>query len=172
MNHTNRGFTLIEVLIVVAIMGMLILISYPSIMNSLETRGLENTARDIQSSMQIAKFQAVKTRINHRIRFSNTTGPWFFAIERQAPNGTWATMHGSIPKSISGKFTVTLNLPAALPAGKTVTFSAMGMISDFVTTLNSIVLESAKLKRGRQPDQRTIIVYAGGSLRYLKSTSG
>ncbi len=116
MNHTNRGFTLIEVLIVVGIMGMLMLISYPSIMNSLETRGLENTARDIQSSMQVAKFQAVKTRINHRIRFSNTTGPWFFAIERQAPDGTWATMHGSIPKSISGKFTLTLNLPAALPA--------------------------------------------------------
>ena len=167
MNHTKRGFTLIEVLVVVGIMGMLMVISYPSIMNSLETRGLENTARDIQSSMQVAKFQAVKTRINHRIRFSNTTGPWFFAIERQAPDGTWATMHGSIPKSISRKFTLTLNLPAA----KTVTFSAMGMISDFVTTLNSIVLESAKLKSSRQPDRRSIIVYAGGSLRYLKSKS-
>jgi prepilin-type N-terminal cleavage/methylation domain-containing protein len=168
MNYTNRGFTLIEVLIVVAITGMLILISYPSIMNSLETRGLENTARDIQSSMQVARFQAVKTRINHRIRFSNTTGPWFFAIERQSPDGTWNTMHGSIPKSISNKFTVTLNLPVT----NTVTFSAMGMISDFVTTLNSIVLESAKLKGNRQPDRRSIIVYAGGSLRYLKSTSG
>ena len=168
MNHTNRGFTLIEVLVVVAIMGMLMLISYPSIMNSLETRGLENAARDIQSSMQVARFQAVKTRINHRIRFSNTTGPWFFAIERQAPDGTtWATMHGSIPKSISRKFTLTLNLPAA----HTVTFSAMGMISDFVNNLNSIVLESAKLTGYHQPDRRSIIVYAGGSLRYLKSTS-
>jgi prepilin-type N-terminal cleavage/methylation domain-containing protein len=168
MNHTNRGFTLIEVLVVVGIMGMLMLISYPSIMNSLETRGLENTARDIQSSMQVAKFQAVKTRINHRIRFYTIAGPWFFAIERQAPDGTWDTMHGSLPKSISNKFTLTLNLPAA----KTVTFSAMGMISDFVNNLNSIVLESAKLKGYHQPDRRSIIVYAGGSLRYLKSTSG
>lgn len=167
MKHTGRGFTLIEVLIVIGIMGMLMLISYPSIMNSLETRGLENTVRDIQSSMQVAKFQAVKTRINHRIRFTNATGPWFFAIERQAPDGTWATMHGSIPKSISNKFTLILDLPAA----KTVTFSAMGMISDFESTNNSIVLESAKLKRGRQPDRRSIIVYSGGSLRYLKSAS-
>ena len=168
MNHTKRGFTLIEVLVVIGIMGMLMVISYPSIMNSLETRGLENTARDIQSSMQVAKFQAVKTRIDHRIRFSNTTGPWSFVIERQAPDGTWNTMHGSIPKSISNKFTLTLNLPAA----KTVTFSSMGMISDFVNNLNSIDLDSAKLKRGRQPDRRSIIVYAGGSVRYLKSTSG
>jgi prepilin-type N-terminal cleavage/methylation domain-containing protein len=167
MNHTNLGFTLIEVLVVIGIMGMIMLVSYPSIMNSLETRGLENTARDIQSSMQVAKFQAVKTRINHRIRFSNTTGPWFFAIERQTPDGTWATMHGSVPKSILNNFTLTLNLPAA----KTVTFTAMGMISDFDSNLNSIVLESAKLKRGRQHDQRSIIIYLGGSVRYLKSTS-
>jgi prepilin-type N-terminal cleavage/methylation domain-containing protein len=167
MKHTETGFTLLEVLIVIGIMGMLMLVSYPSIMNSLETRGLENTAMDIQSSMQVAKFQAVKTKINHRIRFSNDTGPWFFAIESQAADGTWATMRGSIPKSISNKFTLTLTLPAT----NTVTFSAMGMISDFDSTKNIILLESAKLKRGRQPDQRSIIVYAGGSFRYLKSTS-
>lgn len=167
MNHKNRGFTLIEVLIVVAIMGMLILISYPSIMNSLETRGLENTARDIQSSMQVAKFQAVKTRIGHRVRFYTIAGPWFFAIESQAPDGTWATMHGSLPKLIPNKFTLTLNLPVA----RTVTFSSMGMISDFVNNQNSIVLDSAKLRSGRQPDRRSIIVYAGGSVRYLKSSS-
>jgi prepilin-type N-terminal cleavage/methylation domain-containing protein len=167
VNHTKRGFTLIEVLVVVGIMGMLMVISYPSIMNSLETSGLENTARDIQSSMQVAKFQAVKTRINHRIRFYTIAVPWFFAIERQASDGTWATMHGSIPKSISNKFTLTLTLPVT----NTVTFSAMGMISDFDSTKNSIVLESAKLTGYHQPDRRSIIVYAGGSLRYLKSTS-
>jgi prepilin-type N-terminal cleavage/methylation domain-containing protein len=168
MNHKNGGFTLLEVLVVVGIIGILAIVSYPSIMNSLETRGLENTARDIQSSMQVARFQAVKTRLGHRIRFFNTLGPWFFAIEEQALDGTWSTMHGSIPKSIPGKITLTLNLPAA----KTVTFSSTGMISDFATNLNSIVLESAKLKNNRQPDQRTIIFYAGGSIRYQKSTSG
>ena len=168
MKQANRGFTLLEALIVVGIIGMLTVISYPSIMNSLETRGLENAARDIQSSLQVARFQAVKTRIGHRIRFDNSTGPWFFSIEEQAPDGTWSTMHGSIPRSIPNKFNLTLNLPAS----KTVTFSSTGMISDFVTNLNSIVLRSAKLKSGQQPDQRTLIFYAGGSIRYQKSTSG
>ncbi len=59
-----------------------------------------------------------------------------------------------------------------LPATQTVTFSSKGMISDFDNTKNSIVLGSAKLKRGRQPDQRSIIVYSGGSVQYVKSTSG
>ena len=50
----TNGFTLIEILVVLAILGVLMLASYPSILNSLETRTLENTARDIRASLHRA----------------------------------------------------------------------------------------------------------------------
>ena len=79
----ERGFTLIESLLVVAIIGVLVLVSYPSIKNSMETRGLENEAREILTTLQQAKFQAVKLKLNHRVNFDNSLGYWVYFIERE-----------------------------------------------------------------------------------------
>jgi prepilin-type N-terminal cleavage/methylation domain-containing protein len=170
MRHKKRGFTLIEVLVVIGIMGILMIGSYPSIMNTLETRGLENTARDIQSSMQTARFQAVNTKLDHRLRFDNSQGPWTFVIEREVTHGSWVRMPRFLAKTISTKLTVTLALPD-VPAAKTVVFDSVGMISNFDTTKNTISLQSRKLQTLRQPDLRTIVFYNGGSVRYIKSST-
>lgn len=170
MKHTGRGFTLLEVLVVIGIMGILMLSSYPSIMNSLETRDLEGTARDIQSSMQTARFQAVTTKLNHRLRFDNSRGPWTFVIERELTSGNWVTMPRHFARTISPKLNVILDLPD-VPAAKTVVFDSVGMVANFDTTKNSITLQSLKLLTHRQPDLRTIFFYNGGSVKYVKSST-
>ena len=50
-----RGFTLIEVLVVIAIIGAMMALAFPSIMNSLETRNLDNGAREVQTTIQQAR---------------------------------------------------------------------------------------------------------------------
>ena len=79
----QQGFTFIEVLVVVGILGMILAALYPSILNTLETRGIENSARDILTTMQRAKFQAVKTKLNHRVGFVDNAGIWLYFIERE-----------------------------------------------------------------------------------------
>ena len=172
LSLSREGFTFIETVLVIGIIGMFIVVLYPSIMNSLETRDLENSARDIQSTLQRAKFQAVKTKINHRVGFENVNESWFFFIEREDNPGTWNMIQGIIKKEISFKFDITVNFPdAAGTPDKAVVFSPLGFISNFDTNQNNITLKSDKLETRGQPDLRIISVYAGGSIHYIKSES-
>lgn len=168
----QRGYTFIEVLVVVGILGMILAALYPNVMNTLETRGIENSARSILTTMQRAKFQAVKTKLNHRVGFLDVGGVWFYFIEREDSPGTWTIMPGFVRKEISDKLIVSLNFPdvTGVPS-KGVVFSPLGFITNFDTNLNSISLQSDKLRRQGQPDLRVVAVFAGGSVHYIKTGS-
>jgi len=127
MNHANRGFTLIEVLVVVGIMGILTLGSIPSIMNSLATRNLDNSARDIQTTLQQARYKSVDAKINHRVRFAQNAGRWWIYLERETANNVWSSVPGYLAKSIPSQFTVTVSLPGTAP-NQTVEFSSVGIV--------------------------------------------
>jgi prepilin-type N-terminal cleavage/methylation domain-containing protein len=163
----QEGITLIETLVVLALMGMLLAWSFPSILNTLETRNLENSARDILTVLQRTKYLAVEEKLPYRVRFFNDNGPWQCVIETENSPGSWVTAPGFVPKTISTKFNVTVNLPSEM-----VTFSSMGFITDFDTTQNSVTLQSPKLNSYNQPDLRIVSVFAGGSIRYEKTQSG
>jgi prepilin-type N-terminal cleavage/methylation domain-containing protein len=167
-----KGFTFIEVLVVIGIVGMILAALYPSIMNTLETRGLENKARDILTTMQQAKFQAVKTKLNHRVGFLYDGQVWCYFIEREVTPGTWSLLPGFIRKEIPTKFNTLVNYPdvVGMP-DKGVVFSPIGFVTNFDTNQNSLDLQSDKLKGYGQPDLRVITVYAGGSIQYLKTGS-
>ncbi|MFW6123667.1 MAG: pilus assembly FimT family protein [Acidobacteriota bacterium] len=163
----QEGVTLLETLVVLALMGMLLAWSFPSILNTLETRNLENAARDILTVLQRAKYLAVEEKVPYRVRFYNDNGPWQYVIETEETPGTWVATRGYIPKTISTKFNVTVTIPSDI-----VTFSSMGMTTDFDTNQNSILLQSPKLNNYNQPDLRIVSVFAGGSIRYEKTQSG
>ena len=168
----QKGYTFIEILVVVGVLGMILAAFYPSIMNTLETRGIENSARDILTTLQRAKFQAVKTKLNHRVGFLNDTGVWVYFIEREDAPGTWSTMPGFIRKEIPEKLIVSLNFPdvAGVPS-KGVVFSPLGIVLNFDTNLNDVTLQSDKLRKQGQPDLRVVAVFAGGSVHYIKTGS-
>jgi len=170
--HRQKGYTFIEVLVVVGVLGMILAAFYPSIMNTLETRGIENSARDILTTLQRAKFQSVKTKLNHRVGFLEDQGIWFYFIEREDAPGTWSTMPGFIRKEIPEKLIVSLNFPdvAGVPS-KGVVFSPLGFVTNFDTNLNNISLQSDKLRKQGQPDLRVVAVFAGGSVHYIKTGS-
>jgi len=169
----ERGFTLIEVLLVVAIIGILMLVSYPNIKNSLEVRGLENEAREILSTLQQAKFQAVKFKLNHRVNFDNSLGYWVYFIEKEVSYNTWVEVPKFRRRSIPNKFAVTVNLPNQYLGFTPLGLAFMDLIPDqgtvYSATQNNISLQSPNIQRQGQPSTRTIVIYAGGSVQYTKS---
>lgn len=166
LSSSRKGFSLTEMVIVVGIIGCMALAFYPSINNTLEIRKLDNSAREIQTTLQRAKFQAVKTRLNHRVRFLPQGGNWFFIIEREASPSSWILLPGTMRKAISSDFYVTVNFP-----NNRIEFSPLGFVSNFSSSQSRITLKSEKLEARSQPDLRILQIFAGGSIRYIKLES-
>lgn len=159
---SRKGFTLVEILAAVAIIGIMAFIFYPNILNTLETRKIEGSAREVLTTLHRAKFQAVKTRLNHRVKFEALGGGWVYYIEKEDNPTEWNIMHGFIKKSIPSEFQVNVDFP-----DETVEFSPLGLVSNYSSTQNSITLQSNKLATYGKPDQRVIKVIAGGSIQYI-----
>lgn len=167
----DRGFTLIEVLVVIGILGMFMIVSYPSIMNTMAARNLENSTRQVQTFLQQTKLQAVSTRIIHRVRFTRVDGAyWAYDMERLQADGTWVKAMGAPRKTISDQLDVTITLPL-VGADRVAVFSAVGSVLNFAVGQNAIVLRNPKLDRPGQMDERVISLYMGGSIQYSKRAS-
>jgi len=158
--------------VVVGIIGILALLAYPNIKQSLEVRALENEAREVLTTLQQAKYQAVKLKLNHRVSFDNSLGYWVYFIEREVSFDTWVEVPGSLRKYIPNKIVVTLNLPnqylGFTPLGQAFMDKTANEIV-YSAIQNDVSLQSLSVQRQGQPSTRTIVIYAGGSIQYLKS---
>ena len=70
----QKGFTLVEVMIVVAIIGILAAIAVPSFLSWLPNMRLKAAARDLYSNMQKAKMEAIKSNIPTLFNFTSGIG--------------------------------------------------------------------------------------------------
>ena len=161
----EKGYTLVEILVVVAILGIFLTVSYPGISNSLAVRGLENQARSILGSFKQAKFQAVRTKLNHRVRFDNSLGYWTYYVEQEVNYLVWQEVPNKGRKSIPQKYVTTVNLP-----GSVIVFTPLGMAGNYSTTQHNITLQNPHLANLGQPSRRIVNVFAGGSIQYAKAT--
>lgn len=168
-----RGFTMLEILVVLGIIGIFLVASYPSILNVLAVRNLENTTREVQTYLQLAKNTAVDTKIVHRVRFFRPDGTyWAYQLERLEADGTWAAVRGSQAprKTIPAGFNVTITFPTT-GGDHTAVFSPLGTFPEFAVNQNSITLQSPKLDRANQDDERELSIFMGGSIHYVKKKS-
>ena len=161
----NKGYSLVEILVAVAVLGVFLLVAYPNIKSSLEVRNLENQARSILGAFQQTKFQAVRTKLNHRVKFDNSPGYWTYYLEQRVTAGVWQAVPNTGRKSISRKYVTTVNLP-----NNVIEFTPLGMANNYSTTQHDITLQSPSLASQGQPSRRVINVFSGGSIQYVKSS--
>ena len=97
-----RGWTLLELMVVVAILGVLVKISLPTIQNTILAYRLGAAASSVASAIQKTRYQAIMTGCSYTIAF--TSGSTTYQVQSQAISGT--------PPACAGSFT---NVGAAIP---------------------------------------------------------
>lgn len=68
----ERGFTTVELMIGVTIVGLLTLVSVPTFMGMLSAVRVNAAARDLATEMQWARMRAVTKRTDYRVQFDTT----------------------------------------------------------------------------------------------------
>ncbi len=174
----KEGFTLIEIIVVVGIIGIILAASYPSILNILETRALDSAARELLTTLEAARYIAVNDKVNCRVRFFQENNEWRYMVEVEEgevtgtnPTFTWKPVPKFIKKTLPPKF----NPQILLSSGdQQIVFSPLGLVANYDFTAPHtfrIILRSSKLKNLAQDDQRILTIYAGGSIGYQKAKS-
>jgi len=69
--RSQAGFTMMEVLVVIIILGILASLAIPGFARWLPNYRLRGAARDLYSNFQLAKAGAIKDRVEWAVRFTN-----------------------------------------------------------------------------------------------------
>ena len=124
--QNNAGFTLLELMIVVAIVGIVAAFAVPSYQNMIERNRLKQAAGSLLSDMQHARTEAIKR--SQDIFVSRTTGnngAWCYGVSTAACNCA-ATPSTCTLKTISGAGFPQTNLSS--PNGNSTFSSRRGTI--------------------------------------------
>jgi type IV fimbrial biogenesis protein FimT len=140
------GFTLIEVLVTVIILGTLLTIAIPGFLKWLPNYRLNGAARDFYSNIQLAKSLAIRQRANTFISFEDDT----YTVTRNGTSFKTTNLkdYGSGVSFASGSTTANIE------------FTPMGM-----TTNSADVSVTITNSRGTT---RTIKVYPSGAVSLQK----
>lgn len=105
LHFFDCGFTLMEMLVVIAIFGLLAAIAVPTWISLLPTYALNSAARQVQSELHRIKAQAVAENVTFRLVFSDTAD--HYTIQRV---GTTTTQQGikPLPNGIDIRNAITL----------------------------------------------------------------
>ncbi len=88
--RTLRGFTLVEMMLTVSVLGILIAIAAPSFTDMIEQNQMTTTANDLLASLLVARSEAIKRDTPIKVRKWNNSGGWSkgWKVRIQGVSGT------------------------------------------------------------------------------------
>jgi len=135
--RSSAGFSLIEMLVTVTLIGLMVVIGYPSMQDWLDRYEVRAAASEIASSIQLQRMRAVS---------QNTE----FSIEFDADAGTYTLYQGADPDTGTMLDTIARTLPRTVAfqgaddpvdvAGDTIVFHPDGSLNDSTASVDTITV--------------------------------
>ena len=126
--RASRGFTTVELMVVIAIIAVLTAIAVPSMRNMIETQRVKTASFNVFSGMTLARSEAVKR--NTTVTVTPTGGNW-------ASGWTITDSNGNVVGKEDAFTQITVNGPA------TVAFNSMGRLGGGATGFQVCTTELA-----------------------------
>ncbi|NOR70087.1 MAG: prepilin-type N-terminal cleavage/methylation domain-containing protein [Methylomarinum sp.] len=157
----NRGFTLIELMIVIAIVGIIASMAVPSFQDTLERNRLKEAAESLKSDLMFIRTEAIKKSNN--ITVNRSTGN----------NGGWCYGFDNTGFACDCTETDAANITTSSNAGycsakRTVGFSNTNLISVFPVSGNS----TFDFRRGTTGNHNTCFSTTSYKIKVTTSTAG
>ena len=139
--RSRAGFTMIEMLIVIALLGILLAFALPSFNGTLQRYRTSAAANQIANALQFARAEAIRTRANIRVWQTGTLGgctllpgagaaDWHCGVDVQNPNATPPALLKTLPSSTL----YAVNVQIAGNANNQLIYSSMGYTASDVGT--------------------------------------
>ncbi len=100
LNRSQSGFTLVELLVVIGIIGVISAIAANDFVAWLPDYRLKKAANDLYRDMQSAKFNAIKQNKDWVIVFDSAASKYFICSAK-GDDGSWAMPGNTIEKEVS-----------------------------------------------------------------------
>jgi len=155
LSYTQKGVTLIELMIGISIMAILIAIGLPSFRSMIQNSQIRTATESIQNGLQLARAEAV--RRNEQVNFILGTGT-SWTVSTVA--GTTIQSRPSSEGSVNVTVTVT-------PAGATTaTFNALGRLANPTTAPTQFDLDvPTTILSASQSRELRVNITSGGQIR-------
>lgn len=136
-NQTNRGFTLLELLITIAIAAIVLVLALPSYQDTIERNRLKEAVESVSADIKFARTEAIKQGAN--VIFSVDNATWCYGI---APGNTACDCTAAVGDSdfctlkvVAGNQFQDIDL-----TGNNATFEfRRGTVTDLAATPNAII---------------------------------
>ncbi|MEO9280553.1 GspH/FimT family pseudopilin [Acinetobacter sp. WA-87] len=115
----QEGFTLVELMVTIAVMAIIAIIAAPSMSNLLESKRLDTNQRDLINALTEAKSQAVLSRQNVSVNLNSTATNTTISLNWQPTSYNTITLKNIAADSTQSSLVTT-----------TLIFNSNGMVSN------------------------------------------